>query len=495
MLLDPTAGPEPGALPVPIFAIPGGLTAELPDHHASLFSARAPTIPASDGPMLTWAFFPRAWPPAGTLIGFEPDDNWRQTLAFNVPAAKLMLNGLRHQTMLGPELRSALETMSRVIGVRIDPAWAYSPAEETAIDQCLFLAETERVPCDVCQRRIGADEAFLISPTELRSDPESVRAAGRSWAAKLTGTPAQEREEAGLLMASELDWSHWLVCRICANRLRPQRQAAQAEAAEYREHAAELSASPRTAVVGPLMRALAAEREGKHDEAIDCYQQAIDAGDPRVVPTAAYALGMMHAARGDLRRAEAAYRTAIDPRWPDPAAEAAFNLGYMLEHRGDLAEAAWAYGIAVGGDDDGVRCRAYLRRGLCLARLQELGHAFECLTSAITAGGDPVDVQHAWGSIGLMHANAGRRPEAVAAWAKAAEGPSDELAASAATTAILYAVQWEDEEVGERFSEILDARGGAEGFDHLMARQQALIDQALEREAAGEGDSGFEPAS
>jgi tetratricopeptide (TPR) repeat protein len=482
MILDPTAGPDPSALPVPVSVVPTGHVPDLPESHMRLFGIK---IPIDKSPAtLTWAYSPMSWPPPGTLIGFEPDDNWRMVVTVGVPTAKLMLNGLRHRTMLGPELWSAQSYLGPVIDLRVDPHWSYSPTEETALDQALFLAETEHLPCDVCRQPVHVDNGRIVSPMELRSDPESIRAAGEAFAVKLTGfASGEERAQAGLDSAGAFDWSHWIVCSVCIDRLRPQRKAAKSDAERFASDAARLAESPGLAAHGLLAKAFAVRREGKHPEAIALYEQALATGDPSVAPIAAYGLGMMYVAAGDLRRAEAAYRVAIDPRWPVPDQAAAFNLGNMLEGRGDREEAAWAYGHATTGADDEIRSRAYLRRGMCVV-LRDGEQALEDFTKVIESDVNAADVQRAWAGIGALRANQDRRPEALAAWEKAVAGPSDEAAVYAAKGAIMYAVQWEDEEAGTRFSTVMNTRGGAHSLDEFQRRYRLLLERAAEDESA-----------
>jgi tetratricopeptide (TPR) repeat protein len=370
--------------------------------------------------------------------------------------------------MLGPELATAHGTMNGLLDVRTDPNWAYSPVEETAFDQYLFLAEADRLPCDVCSRRVNAEDGFLVSPTELRSDPDSLRAAGQVYAATVKGLSAEEREAEGAARAA-LDWSHWVVCDVCVDRLRPQRKATKAKAASLAARAAEFRASPGLATAGLLASGLAMQKEGRYAEAIDLYQRVLDTGDPLTAPEAAFSIGVLRASLGDLRLAEAAYLEAIDPRWPHPVEEAAFNLGNMRRDRGDLAGAAWAYGLAASGTGDKVKAQAYLQRGFCLVKLQqELGQALESFTSAIRAARDPADEQGAWLGFGMLYAQEDRRSEALAAWEKAVAGPSHQITAFAAATATRFAIEWGDHEAGLRFFEILYTHGNADIADKVL---------------------------
>jgi TPR repeat protein len=94
-------------------------------------------------------------------------------------------------------------------------------------------------------------------------------------------------------------------------------------------------------------RALAAQREGRWEEAAELLRQAFEAGDP----VAAYHLGEGLAGRGDPAGAETWYRRAAEQGVP----AAAFELGYLRESRGDLDEAERLYRLAAdGGDRDGI---------------------------------------------------------------------------------------------------------------------------------------------
>ena len=466
--LDPTAGPELRALPIPVYATPNARPdMVLPPGHFSLFGRGAAGAAPSQQPEtlpLTWAFAPESWPPTGTLIGFRPDKSWTEMLRLHIPAAKLMLNGLRHRTMLGPELASARAALERFIDVKIDPNWDYSPVEETALDQCLFLAEVQTLACDVCGKPVSMENGFLVSPTELRSDPASIRAAERAYARRISSGSAEERAEMAAIMV-ELDWSHWVVCEVCVDQLRPQRKAARTEAEQYAKYGERLAADPEFAAVGILGHAYAAQKEGRFEEALSLYQEALDTGDLEVSPVAAFSIGVLRQALNQLPEAAEAYVLAMDPKWPRPSAKAAFNLGNILKNADQLAEAATVYGLAASEGDDEVTGAAYLARAQCLASLRDYGQAVVGFLKVLETTEDPVDQQSAWLGMGQAYAEQGRKDDAIDALGKAMDGVADDVAGTAAMVALLYASEWDDAATTTRAKAVIGERAGAELLD------------------------------
>jgi tetratricopeptide (TPR) repeat protein len=468
--LDPTAGPEGRALPTPVYAIPNARPgAAMPGHFSLIGLGPADRDASSQQPEklpFTWAFAPESWPPEGTVIGFRPDESWRAMLSLHIPAAKLMLNGLRHRAMLGPELATAREALEYMIRVKIDPNWDYSPVEETDLDQFLFLAETRSLPCDICDRSVSLEDGFLVSPTELRSDPASVGVAERVYARKLAAGSADERADIAALMV-RADWSHWLLCDVCIDWLRPQRAAARSLAEKYVKDSESLAGDPEFAAVGVLGRAFVVQKEGLFPEAVELYQEALDMGDPEVSPVAAFSIGVLREAMGELPDAVDAYVVAMDPEWPHPSAKAAFNLGNLLKRADQIAGAATAYGMAANGADEEVTGVAHLARARCLASLKDVAGAVSSFRKVLETTDDPVCHQEAWLGIGQAYADEGHAREAIDALDKAMTGADDDLAAGAALVVVLYGATWNDPEAVNRAKAVIAARAGADLLEKL----------------------------
>lgn len=167
--LDPTMGPiadcGPIVLPTPISVWPASANRP-PDGHVSLFGATAQTDPEREPfTSWTWGWTPERWPPESTEdpLAFRSGDSWREVIRIHAPAAKLLLNGFRHRTMLGPELEQALEYMRSFHDVEVHPRFGYSPAETGDLDQLFFLAESEHLVCDVCSGFVLEGRGKIVS--------------------------------------------------------------------------------------------------------------------------------------------------------------------------------------------------------------------------------------------------------------------------------------------------------------------------------------------
>lgn len=294
--LDPTRGPTadcgPIVLPTPISVWPASANRP-PDGHVSLFGGTAQAEREREPfASWTWGWAPERWPPEGTEdpLAFRSGDSWRRVVRVYAPAAKLLLNGFRHRTMLGPELEQALEYMRSVYDVEVHPRFGYSPAETGDLDQLFFLAESNHLVCDVCGGFVHEGRGKIVSPTEIRSDERSAAAAQAVYERLFAGVPGAELQAAK-------DWSGWVTCEVCIDLLRPQRRSAMAEAREMLAMAERLRSNlavPRSeADTAMLAVAAAVQRGGDFEEAAERYRHLVDNGDPETVPLAAFSLGVV----------------------------------------------------------------------------------------------------------------------------------------------------------------------------------------------------------
>jgi tetratricopeptide (TPR) repeat protein len=449
VLLDPTQGPPSDgilpALPTPIFSVPSGPYGSPPDGYVTLFGSSTHFAEKPISLEFTWAFVPEEWPPSSNCLAFTRDKSWMEVLHTYVPASKLFLNGFRHRTMLGPELAGALNFLKGLIDVRVGPHFSYSPVEDSAIDQYFFLAEQHWVACDVCNKPVTVENGTLISPTELRSDPASLEAARRLYAKGDYGTEEDRNAIAAEMI--ERDWSYWVVCEVCVDVLRPQREQTREEAQRYRDLSQEFHNHPTELANAYAAEAFSYQRQGRFREAAERYQRALDVGDERVAPVAAFSLGVVRSSLGEQEAAAAAYRIAMDKRWPEPSAKAAFNLGNLLTDSQDLAGAAAAYARAAELGDEEVTARAYIALGRVERDRGNLEAALGAFRSAIgrADAADAATAQEAWLSIGLLLASRGMKKDAFEALNQAVESADTDLAVRAALIIYLYGRQWGDQ--------------------------------------------------
>ncbi|HET8541646.1 MAG TPA: tetratricopeptide repeat protein [Anaeromyxobacter sp.] len=157
-----------------------------------------------------------------------------------------------------------------------------------------------------------------------------------------------------------------------------------------------------------FLAALAADRDGRDDEARRAYRKAIEVarGD---YPEAYLNLGNLEKGAGNRAAAQASYEKAIAIR---PGYGAAWlNLGKLHEAAGDAAKAEAAYGKAL--EIDPGYASAWLARGQLRSQQGRTLDAIEDLKRAAAArkGYDAAEL-----SLGVAYRRAGRVEEAIAAY-------------------------------------------------------------------------------
>jgi tetratricopeptide (TPR) repeat protein len=478
-LVDPTNAPTAyGALPTlptPVYALPNGPYGVPPEGYVTLFGGTSTAGPRGRAIEFTWAYVPEQWPPSPEAIAFVRDRSWMDVLKLHAPASKLLLNGFRHRTMLGPELEAALAQLREAIEVRVGVQFSYSPVEDSDVDQFFFLSEQSSVSCDACDRPVTVDTGRLVSPAEVRSDPASIDAA--RWLYTRGDFPTEEQRQAIAEDDFARDWSYWILCEVCVDLLRPQRASARDDAAHYRDLAEDLREDPSGVAAALLAEGFACQREGRFEHAANYYEKALVAEDDQVAPTAAFSLGVVRAALGNDSGAEAAYRLAIENRWPQPSAKAAFNLGNLLTDDGDLEGAADAYSRATDLNDDEVTSVAWVALGRTERRRGKDDAALAAFDAVLaTAEGDAVSAQEAALSIGELRADRNERAESFAALEAAMVGPDAELATQAALTVYIHAHTWGDYVKMEQARERISAHGDMSVVQRLLETLSAQSD-------------------
>jgi Tfp pilus assembly protein PilF len=113
------------------------------------------------------------------------------------------------------------------------------------------------------------------------------------------------------------------------------------------------------------------------------YQKAIDSGHADYTPAAAVNLGVLLAGQGDVAGAKAAYQMAIDSRHATHAPAAAMNLGVLLAGQDDVAGATAAYRKAIRSRHADHASGAAVNLGLLLAGQDDVAGATAAYRKAI----------------------------------------------------------------------------------------------------------------
>jgi len=132
-------------------------------------------------------------------------DVWSNIIADYAPMSKLMIDGNRMRSMVGPELSSTKTRIERQTGVSLimDPLSRYPDERHFDISQWYFLTGQDRFRCQITHQIVHAPHGRLIGPWEFRRKPAFVN----SLIESLNGLQQQR-----MLRAIWRDWSPWLVC-------------------------------------------------------------------------------------------------------------------------------------------------------------------------------------------------------------------------------------------------------------------------------------------
>ena len=196
----------PSVRPIPIIANPSGMTGPLEPGLERVLGFDGGSGDANDSWL--WAWTPGDWDAiARDRIGPQARTAWLQMVSYFAPMAKLLMNGCRHRTMLGPELEMAMAQLTNLeIDFRIDPL--FEPSSEVAGAALFFhLSGKSHAACDYCHADIDAPDGHLLSPWVFRRNA----AIADHIKDMLGGGTAGDRR-------FRRDWSPWLLCDTCFAR-------------------------------------------------------------------------------------------------------------------------------------------------------------------------------------------------------------------------------------------------------------------------------------
>jgi hypothetical protein len=114
--------------------------------------------------------------PPKEIIGFEHRKSWYSCIDFYAPTAKLLMNGRRIRTMLGPELMFAQKRIETQFGVspEIYPSFEF-PDETIDPNVLYFYHGTETLKCDLSSTIIHRPHGKMLTPWTLRRWPRLAR--------------------------------------------------------------------------------------------------------------------------------------------------------------------------------------------------------------------------------------------------------------------------------------------------------------------------------
>jgi len=194
--------------PFVVAAAPAGIIGEPPNGFERLSGYSDPGADLEKHPDYRWWW---------TAIRVEPDadeaqnifrlgdqKDWSRIIADFAPVAKLMIDGNRMRSMVGPELMSTKIRIERQTGVElIIDSLSRFPVERFDISEWYFLTGRDSFRCQVTHQIVRVPHGRIIGPWEFRRKP----AFRRALLEYLSGEP-----QARMLRAIWRDWSPWLVC-------------------------------------------------------------------------------------------------------------------------------------------------------------------------------------------------------------------------------------------------------------------------------------------
>ena len=194
-------------LPMPVMVTANGQFGDPPTGWERVFGYQVPQQPDVKW---FWAVIPKEWPidDADTLT-IQDRESWARVLSYYTPLAKLMMNGRRHRTILGPELVFVEKFLKaqRDLDLEIDPLFQY-PQEVDDINGYYTLADKTKAVCDMCKAELQKPHGHYVSPWVFRNSDKNAQLAIDTYG----GGPRGE-------LVFLKDWSPWILCDVCYDKV------------------------------------------------------------------------------------------------------------------------------------------------------------------------------------------------------------------------------------------------------------------------------------
>jgi hypothetical protein len=106
------------------------------------------------------------------LLRFEHQKSWYSLIDFYAPTAKLLMNGRRIRTMLGPELMFAKQRIKTLFGEKSEIYLSFEFPEEMIDPNVLYFYNgRDTLKCDLSSTTIRRPEGKVLAPWTLRRWP------------------------------------------------------------------------------------------------------------------------------------------------------------------------------------------------------------------------------------------------------------------------------------------------------------------------------------
>lgn len=197
------------AEPLYVVCSSSGQLGEVPDGHSLLMGYEAP--PEETEKILPihkwwWACARNTLNPlrqSEEVIGPNSETEWFKIIDQAAPTAKLIMNGRRIRTMLGPELMFAEQRLKALFNINLKfmPAFEF-PDIEIPIEVLSFYRKQDYFICDMSSRKLNLNECEVVAPWTLRQHPKL----GKALIDHMGG-------HEGAYYHFVRDWSPWVIAK------------------------------------------------------------------------------------------------------------------------------------------------------------------------------------------------------------------------------------------------------------------------------------------
>ena len=149
---------------------------------------------------------PKKWK-VNNLIGFKNIDKWEKIFLLYNPIAKLMIKGRNHNSVLGAEFLTVEQIIQQEINIIFEPEFEYPTNLVTTANYFYSMQNIDESICDMCGKKLTRPSGYLVSPWIFQKIQYYVLLGGNTET---------------MYLKQAKDWSAWLVCDMCYNKLRNQ---------------------------------------------------------------------------------------------------------------------------------------------------------------------------------------------------------------------------------------------------------------------------------
>ncbi|MGH0297813.1 hypothetical protein [Sinorhizobium meliloti] len=192
--------------PFIVAAAPAGAIGLVPEGHLRLSGYQHPETDYDSFPDARWWWtaMREQTDTQDQLFQLHDQKSWANIASDYAPMAKLLFDGNRMRSMVGPEIMSTKIRLERESGIPlVIDGISRHPSDDPDIAQWYYLTGKNQFRCQVTHKLVQAPHGRMLDPWDVRRRPAFLDALVTSL-----GRGMQER----MRVAIWRDWSPWLVC-------------------------------------------------------------------------------------------------------------------------------------------------------------------------------------------------------------------------------------------------------------------------------------------